>query len=414
MVRATLKTRPLGRVARAKRAKAAPDIAVHDAFENSEVDEEADQESDLEDEDGGSSRDGMGHYFRTLRDAAELLTPEEELALARRMIGRVVALIREDLEGCAAVLAKVKAPASPQRATAEAFIRRFNPRGLKDRALDAFLLDALYAKRTKKIRGSEHESGSEVAERYIDEDPEAFACKKRFIESNLRIVITMAKRHRSDYLPFAELVQEGNLGLIHAVPRYDFRRGFRFSTYAVWWIRHAIGRAIADKGREVRLPVHLIEFSGLVARLRHELTRNLGRPPSDEELARKCGVSVEKLGKLRQHLLFPTSLDKPTLSGGDDDLHEYLPIEAAEADPWETIVDGRASVLIREACGALSPIERDVIMRRFGFTDTSGEDGEATLREIATDHDLSRERIRQIQDVALKKLKRRLGSRLSL
>jgi RNA polymerase primary sigma factor len=207
-------------------------------------------------------------------------------------------------------------------------------------------------------------------------------------------------------MALADLIQEGNLGLMKAVERYDYRRGFRFSTYASWWIRHAISRALADKGREIRLPVHMIDAQHRLAKARRELTAKLGRTPTTEELAGATAMPADKIEKMRSWILDQSiSLDRPV---GDEDgrnLAEVLEDPEREASsPSDELALEAMSQEVRSLLDELKPIEADILRRRFGLDD----DQELTLKEIGEKYNLSRERIRQLQEQALIKMRRAL------
>jgi RNA polymerase primary sigma factor len=230
-----------------------------------------------------------------------------------------------------------------------------------------------------------------------------------FVKANLRLVVSIARRFNHGRMALADLIQEGNLGLIKAVERYDYKRGFRFSTYASWWIRHAISRALADKGREVRLPVHMIDAQHRLTKARRQLTAKLGREPTSEELAGATTMPLDKVEKMRSWLLEQSvSIDKPV---GDDEgrvLGEVLEDPDREAESptdgmeWEAL-----TTEVRELLADLRPIEADILRQRFGL-DTEQE---LTLKEIGDKYNLSRERIRQLQEQALAKMRRALARR---
>jgi RNA polymerase primary sigma factor len=230
-----------------------------------------------------------------------------------------------------------------------------------------------------------------------------------FVKANLRLVVSIARRFNHGRMALADLIQEGNLGLMKAVERYDYRRGFRFSTYASWWIRHAISRALADKGREVRLPVHMIDAQHRLTKARRQLTGKLGRQPTTEELAEATNMPLDKVEKMRSWLLEQSvSIDKPV---GDDEgrvLGEVLEDPDRESvSPTEDLEWEALTTEVRELLLELRPIEADILRQRFGL----GTEQELTLKEIGDKYNLSRERIRQLQEQALAKMRRALARR---
>ncbi len=225
-----------------------------------------------------------------------------------------------------------------------------------------------------------------------------------FINANLRLVMSIVRRYNNGQMPLHDLIQEGNMGLIKAVGRFDHRRGFRFSTYASWWIRHSINRALADKGRLVRVPVHLLDNYQKMSAATWQLNSQLGRLPTSDELSSTTGLGKDKVERLQKTPpSAPFSLDN-TLSSEDD--RSYIDMLASEDDPSpsECVMNSQLSELILRALDGLPDMEADVLRRRFGLNDRN----EQTLKEIGRDYGLSRERIRQIQEEALAKIRRAL------
>jgi RNA polymerase primary sigma factor len=242
--------------------------------------------------------------------------------------------------------------------------------------------------------------------RVVAADRAAQEARNDFVKANLRLVVSIARRFNHGRMSLADLIQEGNLGLMKAVERYDYRRGFRFSTYASWWIRHAISRALADKGREIRLPVHMIDAQHRLAKARRELTARLGRTPTSEELAEATEMPVDKIENMRRWVLDQSvSLDRPV---GDEDgrvLGEVLEDpDREEASPTADLETAALTGEIHRLLRLLKPIEADILRQRFGLVD----DQELTLKEIGEKYNLSRERIRQLQEQALTKMRRAL------
>jgi RNA polymerase primary sigma factor len=233
--------------------------------------------------------------------------------------------------------------------------------------------------------------------------------RNEFVKANLRLVVSIARRFNHGRMALADLIQEGNIGLMKAVERYDYRRGFRFSTYASWWIRHAISRALADKGREVRLPVHMIDAQHRLTKARRQLTGQLGRQPTTEELAAATQMPLDKVEKMRSWLLEQSvSIDKPV---GDDEgrvLGEVLEDpDREEVSPTGELEWEALTTEVRDLLRELRPIEADILRQRFGL----GTEQELTLKEIGDKYNLSRERIRQLQEQALAKMRRALARR---
>lgn len=236
--------------------------------------------------------------------------------------------------------------------------------------------------------------------------------KHMFVKANLRLVVSIARRFNHGRMPLQDLIQEGNIGLMKAVDRFDHRKGFRFSTYGSWWIRHAISRAIADKGRQVRLPVHMIDAYHKVSKAKRELEMKNGREATLDELAIHTGLPLAKLEKMNGLLLDQAvSLDKPVAGaeGEGRKLVDFLEDESNDA-PSEKIESETMNAEVKRLISRLRPIEADILRKRFGLVDEE----ELTLKEIGTQYSLSRERIRQLQEQALGKIRRELKRRSML
>ena len=237
----------------------------------------------------------------------------------------------------------------------------------------------------------------ELARRLEGGDPDA---RQRLVNANLRLVVAIAKRYQGRGVLLEDLVQEGNLGLIRAVERFDYRRGFRFSTYAAWWIRHRITRAIANQGRTIRLPVHIVDLVNKISRVSAQLTQTLGREPDDGEVADEMGLSVEELLEIRATASAPLSLEMP-LDGNDgdeDEMGELLESHTV-GRPDERLADRMLRDRVRETMETLPLREREVVARRFGIGTRR-----YTLEELEAEFGIPCERLSQIEAQALRKL----------
>ena len=383
----------------------------------------------------------LGKYFRDMA-ALDVMPPEQEFRAARELealeieiwqallshpptVEQVLGLVEALMDNSMSEFRTVKrlaavARRSPTKQNAgklERAVARMAPK-LRSVDTDRNVMDAVLGEIDRLRRGSTDRIGGAAAinahsapvrawlERIARADRAAARARNAFVLANLRLVVSIARRFNHGRMALADLIQEGNIGLMKAVERYDYRRGFRFSTYASWWIRHAISRALADKGREVRLPVHMIDAYHRIARARRELQVKLGRQATTEELSQATQIAAGKIEKMRTYLVDQSlSLDRPVSEEDGRHFIEFLQDPSwEEGAPADRMTTQAQTEEVRELLRDLKPIEADILRQRFGLDD----DRELTLKEIGEKYNLSRERIRQLQEQALMKMRRAL------
>ena len=255
----------------------------------------------------------------------------------------------------------------------------------------------MYLREIGRIPLLSYDEELELAQKVIKGDEEA---KKKLTESNLRLVVSIAKKYVGRGMLFLDLIQEGNMGLIKAVEKFDYEKGFKFSTYATWWIRQAITRAIADQARTIRIPVHMVETINKLIRTSRHLLQQLGREPTPEEIAKEMEISVDKVMEIQKIAQDPVSLETPIGEEDDSHLGDFIQDDDSPA-PQDSAAYTLLKEQLEEVMNTLTPREAKVLKLRFGL-----EDGKArTLEEVGREFMVTRERIRQIEAKALRKLR---------
>ena len=262
----------------------------------------------------------------------------------------------------------------------------------------------MYFKEIGKVPLLTAEEERELAIRIEQGDEEA---KKKLCESNLRLVVSIARRYLNRGLSFLDLIQEGNLGLIKAVEKFDYTKGYKFSTYATWWIRQAITRSIADQARTIRIPVHMVETINKLIRISRQLLQEYGREPTSEEIAEEMGITAEKVREIKKISLDPVSLETPIGEEEDSHLGDFIPDEDVPS-PEDAAIDSMRSKVLWKCLNELSEREREVLVLRFGLVDGRPR----TLEEVGREFNVTRERIRQIEAKALRRLRHPRFSKL--
>lgn len=255
----------------------------------------------------------------------------------------------------------------------------------------------MYLREIGRIPLLSYEEETALAERVLQGDEDA---KKELAEANLRLVVSIAKKYVGRGMQFLDLIQEGNMGLIKAVEKFDYTKGFKFSTYATWWIRQSITRAIADQARTIRIPVHMVETINKLIRTSRHLLQQMGREPTVEELAKELDMSVEKVSEIQKIAQDPVSLETPIGEEDDSHLGDFIQDDDSPA-PQDAAAYSLLKEQLDEVMSTLTPREAKVLRLRFGL-----DDGKArTLEEVGKEFDVTRERIRQIEAKALRKLR---------
>ena len=254
----------------------------------------------------------------------------------------------------------------------------------------------LFLKDIGKVRLLTAQEEVDLAKRIERGDLDA---KQKMVESNLRLVVSIAKNYRNPGLPFLDLIQEGTLGLVRAAEKFDYRKGFKFSTYATWWIRQAIARALADKARTIRIPVHVVEKLNKIGRAERKLVTELGREPTPEEIADVTGIDPEEVDSIKRSAQSPVSLEKPVGDEEESEFGQFIADEKAES-PFDRAADLLTKEALKESLENLSYRERRVLELRYGL----GGEHPRTLDEVGRTFNVTRERIRQIENQSLKKL----------
>ncbi len=261
----------------------------------------------------------------------------------------------------------------------------------------------MYLKEIGRIPLLTYEEETEIAKRMANGDEEA---KHQLAEANLRLVVSVAKRYVGRGMQFLDLIQEGNLGLIKAVDKFDYRKGFKFSTYSTWWIRQAITRAIADQARTIRIPVHMVETINKLVRVNRQLLQELGREPRHDEIAKAMGISEDKVREIIKIAQDPVSLETPIGEEEDSHLGDFIPDDDAPA-PDSMATQAMLKRQLNEVLATLTPREEKVLRLRFGLDDGRTR----TLEDVGKEFNVTRERIRQIEAKALRKLRHPSRSR---
>jgi len=344
-----------------------------------------------------------------IRDkSAELV---KSLRLKDRHITRIAQRLKElsgKVEAIMAEIAAIEAEAGGDAARLKEVVAKGDAKakGLKVTLEEAQKLEKRIRSAEKKLKKLEHESGFKAQElsdalHAIDRgEIKSKLAKSELVEANLRLVVSIAKKYTNRGLQFLDLIQEGNIGLMKAVDKFEYQRGYKFSTYATWWIRQAITRAIADQARTIRIPVHMIETINKLIRTSRQLVQEIGREPSPEEIAERMNLPLDKVRKVLKIAKEPISLETPIGEEEDSHLGDFIE-DKGVVSPLEAVIKANLSEQTSRVLSTLTPREEKVLRMRFGI----GEKSDHTLEEVGQDFEVTRERIRQIEAKALRKLR---------
>jgi RNA polymerase primary sigma factor len=330
---------------------------------------------------------GVLTYAEIAIATAELALDEADLEELYGFLERCEIELGEEIEPAAAATMNIER--EPEKRARRKAAVKLRPDGTTD-ALQLFLRDI------GKVRLLTAEEEVDLAKRIWRGDLEA---KRKMVESNLRLVVSIAKNYRNQGVPFLDLIQEGTIGLVRAAEKFDYRKGFKFSTYATWWIRQAIARALADKARTIRIPVHIVEKLNKIGRAERRLVTEFGREPTLDEIAEVTRIEPDEVESIKRSAQAPISLEKPVSEEQDSEFGQFIADEQAES-PYDRAAEILTKEALREALENLSYRERRVLELRYGL----GGEHPRTLEEIGRRFNVTRERIRQIESHSLKKL----------
>jgi RNA polymerase primary sigma factor len=330
---------------------------------------------------------GVLTYAEIGTATAELGLDESDVEELHGLFERSEIELVEEIDPATA--ASLKIERAPEKRTRRRAPLDLKPEGTTD-ALQLFLKDI------GKARLLTAQEEVDLAKRI---ERGSFDAKQKLVESNLRLVVSIAKNYRNQGLPFLDLIQEGTIGLVRATEKFDYRKGFKFSTYATWWIRQAVARALADKARTIRIPVHIVEKLNKIRRAERSLVTALGHEPTPEEIAELTGIDPEEIDSIKRSAQAPISLEKPVGDEEESEFGQLIADERAES-PYERAVEILTKEALRDALENLSYRERRVLELRYGL----GGEHPRTLNEVGRTFNLTRERVRQIENQSLTKL----------